>query len=341
MKFLQICRSILLCFILFHCLKVSYGQSVHFSQFFNSPLYLNPANTGNCHEHYRVMNNTRSQAYTLTDPYTTISLGFDHHFFFREEKFSGGVYVLHDYSGVGNLTTDEIMFSAAYHREIKQHNFHAGFQFGYAMKTFSLNNLTFPEQFDMQTGYFNPALPNSEAQIGERTAYPDINAGLIWDAEIQSYRTSLGVAFFHLNKPDLTFYEQQLKSKNKFVLHGGVEKDIAEKVLISPKFLFMNQAKANQLVFGSEVKYFFNREPNHIEQFSAGIFLRDGFNRITDSFILYAGGRVRHVSVGLSYDINISDISKKGKRPTAFEISLVYYGTDFRLFEKLIDCERL
>ena len=52
----------------------SFGQGMHFSQFYNAPLLLNPANTGfHTDGDMRVGMNYRSQWLTVPVPYTTSS----------------------------------------------------------------------------------------------------------------------------------------------------------------------------------------------------------------------------------------------------------------------------
>ncbi|MFN7275608.1 MAG: type IX secretion system membrane protein PorP/SprF, partial [Bacteroidota bacterium] len=52
----------------------SWGQDIHFSQYYNAPLLVNPANTGfNPDFDYRVGVNYRSQWANIGSPYKTMS----------------------------------------------------------------------------------------------------------------------------------------------------------------------------------------------------------------------------------------------------------------------------
>ena len=55
-----------------------YGQDLHFSQYFNAPLLVNPANTGfNPDYDYRFGGNYRNQWATVGNPYKTMSIWGD------------------------------------------------------------------------------------------------------------------------------------------------------------------------------------------------------------------------------------------------------------------------
>src|SRR6476620_11330450 len=97
------------------------GQDLHFSQFFNSPLTTNPANTGFIPDgDYRLGMNYRNQwSSVMTVPYKTMSafgdvaLGKDR----MENGWVGiGGAILRDVAGSGNLTSTKIYGSVAYHQ---------------------------------------------------------------------------------------------------------------------------------------------------------------------------------------------------------------------------------
>lgn len=58
---------------------VSYAQDVQFSQFYNAPLYLNPALTGTSHSSRAILN-YRNQWPTAGKPFITYAASFDHFF---------------------------------------------------------------------------------------------------------------------------------------------------------------------------------------------------------------------------------------------------------------------
>ena len=68
----------------------SSGQDLHFSQYFNAPLLVNPANTGfNPDYRYRIGGNYRTQWANVGTPYNTMSLWGDSRVL--EDRFENGL----------------------------------------------------------------------------------------------------------------------------------------------------------------------------------------------------------------------------------------------------------
>src|SRR5436305_9027483 len=89
------------------------AQDLHFSQFFNSPLTTNPANTGFIPDaDYRIGANYRNQYSTImTVPYKTMSIFGDAQVF-RDRIDNGwmglGGVILRDVAGSGKLTSTKV-----------------------------------------------------------------------------------------------------------------------------------------------------------------------------------------------------------------------------------------
>ena len=64
-------------FFLFFISTPLFSQDIHYSQFYNSPLNLNPANTGMFDGDFRFAANQRTQWRSVTVPFSTFSLSAD------------------------------------------------------------------------------------------------------------------------------------------------------------------------------------------------------------------------------------------------------------------------
>ena len=96
------------------------AQDLHFSQFMNSPLVTNPANTGFIPEgDYRIGVNYRNQwSSIMAIPYKTMSAFGDIQTMNNDDNtgwLGVGGLVLRDVAGSGNLTSTKIYGSVAYH----------------------------------------------------------------------------------------------------------------------------------------------------------------------------------------------------------------------------------
>src|SRR6185436_11046831 len=107
-------KSILFLVFCALCLRPSvFGQDLHFSQFMNSPLVTNPANTGFIPDgDYRLGINYRNQWSSVTAyPYKTMSAFGDMQTMQNSDNTGwlglGGV-ILRDVAGTGSLTSTKI-----------------------------------------------------------------------------------------------------------------------------------------------------------------------------------------------------------------------------------------
>jgi type IX secretion system PorP/SprF family membrane protein len=114
------------------------AQDLHFSQFFNSPLSTNPANTGFIPDgDYRLGVNFRDQwSSIMAVPYKTMS-AFGDLKIMKISDLTGwvgiGGLVLRDVAGSGNLTSTKLYGSVAYHHILGFSSlFSLGFNVGYA-----------------------------------------------------------------------------------------------------------------------------------------------------------------------------------------------------------------
>ena len=160
----------------------SQAQDLHFSQFFNSPLTTNPANTGFIPDaDYRIGANYRNQYSTImTVPYKTMSIFGDAQVF-RDRIDNGwmglGGVILRDVAGSGKLTSTKVYASAAYHQMIGLNSLlTAGFNAGYVNKQINVTDLKFPDQFDGK--FFDNQLPTDVILDRTSTGYFDMQVGM-------------------------------------------------------------------------------------------------------------------------------------------------------------------
>ena len=141
-KFSKIKAFKLFSLLIISCLIVtnSFGQDLHFSQFFNNPLLTNPANTGFIPDaDYRLGASYRNQySNIMAVPYKTISIYGDAQVFRNRIETGwlglGGV-ILRDVAGTGSLTSTKAYASVAYHQQLGLSSLlSAGFHVGWANK---------------------------------------------------------------------------------------------------------------------------------------------------------------------------------------------------------------
>src|SRR5438270_5103700 len=192
---------------------VSLGQDLHFSQFFNSPLTTNPANTGFIPDgDYRLGINYRNQwSSIMTVPYKTMSAFGDMQLMknqFENGWIGIGGVILHDVAGSGNLTSSKIYGSIAYHQLLGYSSLLSlGFNVGWANKQINISNLKFPDQFDGH--FFDNHLPTSVVLDNNNISYLDMQVGMNY-AYFPTDKMYLNVGFsaLHVNKPHESLFDK-------------------------------------------------------------------------------------------------------------------------------------
>ncbi|MDD2636111.1 MAG: PorP/SprF family type IX secretion system membrane protein [Bacteroidales bacterium] len=334
---------IFLSVLIIYCIatnKTVYAQDIHFSQFYASPMSLNPAETGFFEGNWRFTNNYRTQWSAIGVPYNTISAGFDKAFKLnKKSNFGLGVFFINDKSGSSQLTVNKLFLSGNYMLTIDNtHNLGIGVQLGYIVKSFSVDGLTLPSQYNPNTGYFDPDLPNNINIWDENINYPDFNIGFKYNNKASILKPSAGVALFHIINPKESFLRAEDKLPMRFVVHGGVEYALTKKIIINPNIMTMYHKRAGDWVV-STLGYYLMPEGKMIEKIFVGIQGRTAINTF-DAIIFTGGVSLYGFDIGLSYDINISKLRAATNNKGAFEISIIYKDLTKNLTKVALPCDR-
>jgi type IX secretion system PorP/SprF family membrane protein len=315
-----------------------FSQDIHFSQFYYSPLSLNPANTGYFNGDWRISNNYRTQWASVGKPYNTISIGLDKIFYYKSQQIGGGVYFVNDISGNANLSVNKIFLSGAYHKTYKGNNLHGGIQIGFVVKSFG-GDVTYPSQYDRGTGGFNNQLPNNETALNDNLAYPDINFGLMWSKRFGKIEPEVGYTFFHINNPRENFTDRKNRLPIRHVLYAGTKIDLNEKIFVKPRLLYMNHKRAGDMVLGANFGYNLPVNNYKIESLFFGPHIRTILHK-ADALIFALGLNFKNMDVGISYDINISPLHVASNYAGALEFSLIYRSKSTVPNKIAIPCDR-
>ena len=118
------------------------AQDIHFSQFYNSPLNLNPALAGNFDGNYRFAGNYRNQWSSVTIPFATFSMSGDARNVFGISKAGAGVIFNNDNTGDSRFRTTIFNVAGSYGFDINgdsSNRITAGIQTGVTNKTLSFD----------------------------------------------------------------------------------------------------------------------------------------------------------------------------------------------------------
>lgn len=306
------------------------AQDLHFSQFFNSPLTTNPANTGFIPDaDFRLGATYRNQwSSVMTVPYKTIS-AFGDAQFMRDKLENGwlglGGLVLNDVAGSGSLTSTKVYGSIAYHQMLGLSSLvSAGFNIGWANKRVDATKLTFPDQFD---GKFFDISRNSIAKnavlVNSNVSYLDIHAGMNYAYfPDENVYINAGYAIQHVNRPKETFFGDNVNENLIAMRHNGFVNAILklnDRVIVNPNAYFSTQAKSTELVLGMNANY--NLSEFGEKQLIAGVYYRLG-----DAVIPMLGFELNRIQFAFSYDVTLSNLRNFNGYRGASEFSIIKKG---------------
>ena len=304
-----------------------HAQDLHFSQFFNSPLPTNPANTGFIPDaDYRIGAHYRNQwSAVMTVPYKTTSIFGDAQLF-RDKLETGwlgiGGVLLSDVAGSGSLRSTKIYGSVAYHQQLGSSSLlSAGFNVGWANKRIDQSKLTFPDQFDGK--FFDGKTFTNATLLNTSVSYMDVQAGMNYAYFPQeNVYINAGYSIHHVNRPKETFFDDQTNAGRIPMRHIGFLNAILkvnERVIINPNAYFTTQVKATELVFGLNGNY--NLSETGEKQLVAGLYYRLG-----DAIAPIVGFETNNVKFTFSYDATLSSLNKFNNYRGASEFSIVKKG---------------
>ena len=333
--------KLLVLFLCFGSIEILNGQDIHFSQYFNSPLSLNPAQTGNFEGDWRAFANYRDQWRAIAYPFKTFSGGYDRKLSIQGHDIGIGGYVFNDKSGIF-LNCTQFYLSGSYRKSINDNNFSGGLQVGYVMKSLNYDKITFPQNFDLAHNIFDPTV--NPADYGKnQLSYLDINVGVGWSRKINKFEPEVGLSFFHVNQPKESFYENSSSSKlaMRSAFFASVKTELSPTLYLKPGILFYNLRGSRDMMIGSQAGFTIPGNRFNVKEVYGGLYLRNGLADPTDAIIIMAGAQIRKIAVNVSYDLNISSMRVYNNYRGAFEISIIFKSITTIIKTFTLPCERI
>ncbi len=303
------------------------AQDLHFSQFFNSPLTTNPANTGFIPDaDYRLGAQYRNQwSSVMSAPYKTVTAFADFQLM-RDKLENGwlgvGAVVLNDKVGSGSLTSTKVYGSIAYHQMLGLSSLvSAGFNIGWANKHIDQTKLKFPDQFDGK--FFDNTLPTSVVLTNNNISYLDMQAGMNYAYFPQeNVYINAGYSIQHVNRPKETFFGDNSNNGRIPMRHtafvNGMFK-MNDRVILNPNAYFSMQARATELVLGVNGQY-------GLSEYGEKLLLAGLYYRLGDAIVPMAGFQLSNLQFMFSYDVTLSGLNKFNNYRGALEFSVIKKG---------------
>ncbi len=313
------------------------GQDIHFSQFYMSPLTLNPALTGVMNCNTRIVGNYRNQWASVLgrEAYNTYSISYDQKLpVGRYDYFGFGGNVWTDVAGSLDFQTLTLKLSGAYSRRVggdrrKSHHVVIGAEAGASQRSIDYTNARWPIQ--VTDGEYNPDIPSGEIDLPDNFLFGDVGVGVLWFSVLRKNTNFyIGGAFNHLNGANLSFYRPDAVEKyyTKSVLHFGGEFPMGGgNVSLVPGGVFFKQGPSLEINVGNSFRFNLdNGGEDQSFQFGAWMRLARHFEKplLVDAAILSTRFDYGNWGIGFSYDINLSSLSAESRGNGGFEFSMIY-----------------
>lgn len=294
------------------------AQDPVFSQFFASPLQLNPALTGTS-EAPTIHLNYRNQWPQLSQAYVTYAASYNQ---LAPRLNSGfGISLLSDVAGNGIYNSTQIGLSYAYNLQFQENLYlRMGIESNFISKRLAWDKLIFLDQLNVETGAFDAngnINPTFETQPNLNINYFDLGFGALF----YSKHIYGGFALKHINSPREAFIRpnpQYDELPLRITFHAGGQIPLGKNnkykttTFISPNVLFTKQRQFKQLNLGSYIQH---------ESLFGGIWFRHTFTN-SDAVILMAGYELKFLKLAYSYDLTVSNLGLNSGG--AHEISLIF-----------------
>ncbi len=331
--------------LLFYCVLLGHlcgAQDIHFSQYYNTPLNINPALTGVFLGDMRFVGNYRSQWQSVPVPYLTFSGSFDMKYFHR--KFENGYFAVGgifniDQAGDSELSLSQLNVSATYTQILSDFaSMTAGFQFGGGQRSFKMDKLKFENQYNGDI--YDPTLDPREPFRSTNTGFIDISTGLnlFLRSDDGKSRANIGVGAFHLNRPKRNFYDQEdIRLPMRFSIYGFGQQQFSDNMAYLAQAMGQLQGPYAELVVGGGVQYQLNK--NKGKELALQLTTAFRFSgEIGDAIIPTFEVHYQAWRMGLSYDINISDFKTATGGQGGPELSIIHIITKVKPVKNFKAC---
>jgi type IX secretion system PorP/SprF family membrane protein len=313
-------RFLVFVFSIIFGIKIATAQDVMFSQYNQMPIHINPAMTGFHDGMVRVGAIYRNQwmpqggfgaSFNTGGGFLDASLLKDK---LKNDYLGIGASATFDKNGINIYQTTNVSLNLAYSKGFGRNVKHSlALGFGGEMKLGSLNlsNATFSDGVN--------------ENIAKSNFLFDANVGLRYHLVVpRKFNGYIGFAYHHLLQPNEGWVSGGTGRWNaRYSVHLGSEIHLNDKWNLVPTGIFILQASHLQAQVGAMGQYKFGNSDFPSARISAGLQTRFGAKGI-DAVILVTKVDIKRIYFGISFDANVSPLSKSTKGYGALELSIGY-----------------
>ena len=318
------------------------GQDIHFSQFNEHSSLINPALMG-VTAPIKAVIGYKDQWRSVSVPYRTFGAAFDARIKpvnsqQKDNKNIGrlatGISIYNDNAGDGNMNRTLGNISLATYVKLSPNNILSmGLQASIIQLRLNNSKLIFPNQYNGSE--YNSSMASGENFSSQNYIYADFAGGLLWnyvkiDNKISGNKNIViiaGASVYHINKPRQAYLmASNTASYFKYVFHGDfLFRVSSSNMAIAPAYLFQFQGTSKELLMGMILKHYLENNARYtgiskLSCFGYGIYYRNKDATVARVFYEHH----ERYAIGLSYDVNLSQLAAASKTRGGLEIMLKY-----------------
>lgn len=332
----KIYKSIVALALIF-IVKTVNAQDMHFSQFYMTPLNVNPGLAGALFDDEAVIN-YKEQWRSIGTPFKTMGATYDTRINKRRMNkgiWGGGINIFSDKAGDSQMGTTIANFSFAYHFYLnKYHTLGIGASGGVGQRSIKYDALQWGNQYDGSS--YNSALGTGEAGGLSTFGFGDLGTGIVWAynnptgykqvTDNHDHKFNIGLSAFHPQGIPYSFYnDKSVKQHVKFTFHGnGIYSVKNSNVAWVPGYMVTFQGPSREILAGVMVRYKLKQDSKFTGFQKGSAFSLGGYYRAKDAFVATTLFEFSHFAIGFSYDVNTSRLVAASNARGGLEIALRY-----------------
>ena len=315
-------------------ISISYTQDIHFSQFYNSSLLINPATAGAFNGDLRANLNYRNQWNSIDSPFKTTAFSLESQMLkykWPNNYLGVGLSFFDDKAGDLNFGSSQTALTVSSILSLSpEMTMTVGIQPVFVQYSVDYTNAMTSSQYN--GSFYDPNLPSGETNLNSGFSFFDVGAGVSFNyakgesniAAHDMFIVNVGFAFHHLNRSELTFSTID-NWYPKLVAHGSSNIGLRySKLSMMPSYLVMIQGPQKEITVGSLFRFFFKEGSRFTGNISESALLFGAHYRFGDAIVASTGMQLGELFVQLSYDINTSGLTRSTNYRGGFEITLRY-----------------
>lgn len=290
----------------------------HFSQYYLQPMTMNPAFTGAFEGDYRVAGIWRTQ---YGNSLTTEGISGE---VVTNKNTNFGFNLLNESSQDKsyNFTNGYLTmaFTGVRFGPESDHYLVMAIQCGFINRRFDITKMQFGDQWIAGLG-FDPTAQSGEVFNKPSILSFDAGAGIAYYDAVPNKTVSFfgGFSAFHITRPDYPYLSNSAEQRLpvRFSIQGGARIIASDQLSIVPSFILMKEADAEEKMVGTYFQAYVNETTD----------VMFGANwRFGDALIPFAGLYYKGLTLGLSYDVTVSQMNAGAVKTNSFEISVSFIG---------------